>query len=559
MHEFTTEAIVSPGEPAYEVTHDVQNFSTYESRTLSSNAEWENYLGGMTSVAGARVSPYTALGISAVWQAVTLISGDIAKLPLNLFKVKSEDESPEKSTTHPGWRVASRRPNALMEFNVFQFWRRVMVFYLLYNRTWVWIQRDRLGNPIGLWPLLPSQTYSRRLEGSEVRELGTEGDLVIHTQVGNQTMTLFPEEVLYFEGISLDNEEGELFVQHARDSFGLALEQQNYASRFFRNGGRIGGFLEIPVEMSKKARDNIEKGFRDTYEKADAAFRNVTLRDNVKYRPGQHSPNESQVSEARRESVREVARRFNLHPSKLGEEAKTSYGSKAEDNRDYLDTTLSPILCQIVSEMNAKLLTPPQFRSGKYYFAHDTDRMLMLSADKRAAIWDSGIKSTWLSPNEVRRKENMPKRAGGDEFMNPNTTSGGSTETITDETVAEAHRKLLGSTLRRTLDVVRKKTAKAAKTGNDFVTWTSTELPNALRSVSDASLEVLSAHEAATGHDSEGLALYLFTQMSSDVQGFIGDICDTTCADELHEAVNLTFNSYVATAPEKLATQIIRS
>ena len=330
------------------------------------------------STSGNRVSPYTSLGISAVWQAVTLISGDIAKLPLNLFEIKDEDQSPEKVHTHPGWKLVGRRPNQLVEFNVFQFWRRVMVFFLLYNRTWIWIQRDRLGRPVGLWPLLPSQTWSQRVYGDEFAALGTEGQLMIHSTVGNQMLTLFPEEVLYFEGIALDNDEAEIFVNHAREAFGLALAQQQYASRFFRSGGRIGGILKLPAEMPKPAKDNLETGFRKLYESADAAFKTVVLRDNADFIPGQHSPEQSQMMEGRREQVREVARRFNLHPSKLGEEQKTSYGSKAEDNRDYLDTTLSPILCQIASEINQKLLTPRQFQSGKFYFAHDTDRMLML-------------------------------------------------------------------------------------------------------------------------------------------------------------------------------------
>ena len=85
--------------------------------------------------------------------------------------------------------------------------------------------------------------------------------------------------------------------------------------------------------------------------------------------------------DARQESVRDIARYFNIRPGKLGEESKTSFASKSEDNRDHLDTTLRPHLRCITQECRSKLLTRDQKRN-RFYFRHDTREFLAMDFAK---------------------------------------------------------------------------------------------------------------------------------------------------------------------------------
>ena len=83
-------------------------------------------------------------------------------------------------------------------------------------------------------------------------------------------------------------------VYKARESFALSLAAEEFASKYFRYGGRIGGILEVPAGMTKKGADNLEAGYRKTYEKVDNAFKTVILRDGAKFHQAQFTPEQTQ-------------------------------------------------------------------------------------------------------------------------------------------------------------------------------------------------------------------------------------------------------------------------
>lgn len=487
------------------------------------------------TVSGEHINPHRALGIAAVWQAITIISGDIAKLPVHLYR-RDEENGRQRLRSHPAAKLVRKRPNPLM--NVFKFWQRVMTYRLLYNNAYIWIQRDRMGNAINLWPLLPDRTWVHDWEG-----YGT----YYHTQLGHDTLTLMPTEVIHLEGLCIDNVQGEYFVRCARDAFGLALARQNYAARFFRRGGRFGGLLEMPAEMKKESRDTAEAKFRAQYESADNAFRAIAMRAGMKYHPNSHSPEQAQMVESDRASVRDVARYFNLNPSKLGEDAKSSYNSKAEDNRDHHDTTLSPHLNQIVEELAFKLLTASEFEDDELYFEHNTDRLLQLDPLKRAQQYRLLRQAEVLSPNEARARENMPPYEGGDDYGNPNTKPANASpapaegEGNGNDQANAAHRRLLVDTIDRTLGIAADKLNKQAKKPG-FATWCETRLASVLLPVVEAVAPIIDAHAAISGVDSHHLKLAVQARLFAAV---------TTLIDSNQVADGL--NSYHKVAGHELA------
>ena len=510
-------------------SYQVQNFSIENPTTNLHEAAKLYDVGGATS-SGVRVSERTALGISAVWQAITMISGDVAKLPLYLYRYEgdpfAEDTPRHRVKGHRAARLLRKKPNPHM--NTYKFWQRVMAFRLLYNNAYVWIRRDRMGRPFQLWPLLPSHTWARH-DG--------DGRLWYHTTTpflhdnAARLLTLAPWEVLHLEGICIDGLCGEQYVHHAREAFGLALARQRYAANFFKNGGRFGGFLEIPAAMSDKARENVEAGFRKVYDSIDAAFKTFVGRDNVKFHPGQHSPEQAQLVEGERSSVRDVARRFSLHPSKLGEDQATSYNSKAEDNRDYHDSTLSNHLTQIAEECNDKLLTKNESDSDLFFFEHNTDKLLQLDGLKRAQRWKILRSIEAVSPNEVRHGENMPPRTdpGGDDYSNPNTKSkdsgGGDGEQSQGEgrgdaepknQVAEKHRELLRSIVGAKLKPAMQKISRHQKK-DGFEAWRDAELPSLLLAVAEPANLVIDAFAATSGIESERSKAKFFASLSAFV------------------------------------------
>lgn len=284
-----------------------------------------------------------------------------------------------------------------------------MTNVLLWNQSYAYIVWDNAGRLKELRHLLPDRTHAEVIDGRwmYITEYG-EGRL----------KALFPWEVLHVRGLCPNGMDAPRFIKMARNSIALGLAQQNFASKFFKNGGRVGGVLELPASMPKPIAQGVEEGFRKTYEGGDSAFKTVILRDSAKFHAAQSSPQESQMTEAGESQVRMIARWFNLNPSKLGLSDSVSYNSKEEDQQGYLDSTLKRWLKKLAGECNIKLLS--EDAQSQYFFEHDVSDLVRMNMEKRYAAYQIAIQNKIFNPNEVRAKENMLPYEGGDKYANPN-------------------------------------------------------------------------------------------------------------------------------------------
>lgn len=408
-HELTTQVIAG--------VHEVPQTRSLENPNLPLNdpSVWETVFGeDFTTWSGEKLTHQKAFTVPAVWQAVTLISGDIAKLPLEVYRRRPDlgDGAREQYREHPLYKLISFAPNR--EQTDVQFWRLVMCHALIWGNAYIYIDRDMAGNPIELLPLLPDRTTMKRMGGQLY--------FATETSASQMPVMLAAEDVLHIDGLGYSGMGGCDLVYMARQSWSLALAQSKFASKFFRFGGRQGGILELPATMPKPTKDMLEEGFRKTYEGTDNPFKTVILRDNAKFHNAQTSPHDSQMVEASESQVRDVARWFNLSPSKLGLSDSVSYNSKAEDNQNYLDSTLSIWLELIAAQCNRKLLAASE--QSTLFIEHNTAALLKMDILSTAQAMQIQIASKIINPNEARARLNMLPYDGGEEYANPNTTPG---------------------------------------------------------------------------------------------------------------------------------------
>jgi HK97 family phage portal protein len=360
---------------------------------------------GLVAVSGHRVSPIKALHLPAVYQAVTRIAGDIARCPLELYVEK--DGICKAMLDDPIHRLTAIQPNR--EMDAFKFWNRIVTQRLVWQNAYIFIAPNVKDEPAELLPLLADRTHPKRAGGK----------LFYITETSEGEIPIPANRIIHLEGITFDNMEAMELTKLMRDAWGLALAQMDFASRVYRTGGRKGGWLEIPLGMTKTATDKLEEGFRRKYEDPSAAFTTVILRDNAKFHEGQMTLRESQVLEGREESVRDVARAFNIRPGHLGVETTGVYGNKADDTRDYVDNTLRPHMAGIAAQCRVKLLTLD--RQGSHCFGHNTDELERLSLQEEFTAYGAGVTARIITPNEARGKLGFPPLPDGDTLQNPNT------------------------------------------------------------------------------------------------------------------------------------------
>ena len=101
---------------------------------------------------GVRVDESAAMAVSAFCSAVTLISQDVASLPLFLYKNLSGGGK-EKFVTHPLNTLLHDRPNP--EATSFQLRGALMLNVLTGGNAYAEIGRDASGRPAALWHVDP--------------------------------------------------------------------------------------------------------------------------------------------------------------------------------------------------------------------------------------------------------------------------------------------------------------------------------------------------------------------------------------------------------------------
>lgn len=375
---------------------------------------WEGVLGGPESLSGVSVNHHKALSLGSVWQAVSLISGDTASLDLDVYRRQGDDRSVDYG--HEAEYLVATQANE--ETASWEFWRRLVAHACLWTNGYAYIQREH-GRITGLYNLLPDRTKPRRSK---------HGKLYYVTEVDGQLRPLFASEVFHLKGLSIEPGHGYDLVDRARNALGLALAAEGFGARFFANGAQAGGVLVIPPHMSEKAATNLEEGWRRKYSGLDNWFKVAILRDGAKFEATTVDAEKAQLSRLREDQIREVARFFNLRPSKLGlVDPGTPARSLEEAQRDYLSSGLRHWLCAILAECSLKLLAERERRTRSHYFRYDYSSWLEIDTLTLNQILEIQRRNQIISANEWRRRIHLPKRTDpeGDSYQNPNTSSPG--------------------------------------------------------------------------------------------------------------------------------------
>ncbi len=334
-----------------------------------------------------------------------MISGDIAKIPLEIYR-RQGDSDREVHTSHPSYNAVRRQPNE--DQSHYEWRRQMMIHALVWGNAYSVIQRNGRGDAVGLLPLLPDRTTCKRIKGR----------LIYATEIDHKLEYFDRFDIWHLKGMSFDGLTGLHPVCYARDTIGKILAREDFASKFFKRGGRVGGVLQLPWTKEKSTFDKKEEGFRKAYE-SDAAFKTVILRDNAKFHAAQASFADTQLVDVGKEDVKQVARILNIPPHKLGAEGNSSYNSLEQENQAYYDNCLSHWLTGIESECWMKMFLPKTRSANRLFFEHTIGALLWADSKTVASIGSNGIRSGWLKPNDVRKWFNLKSDPDGDALLVP--------------------------------------------------------------------------------------------------------------------------------------------
>lgn len=348
----------------------------------------------------------TAMRNTALFRAVTLISSSIGMLPLQLI----HDDTKQKATDHPLYRLLHREPNSWQ--TAFDFRSLMQLRALVYGNAFALIIRSfdiRTGKPVikQLVPLDPAKM--------EVKQNPDWSVVYNYQPQQGQRRTFKPEDIFHLRGVSLDGLNGLSLVKQARDALGLAISAELAAGRLFKNGSFIGGALKHPGKLSPEAFERLKSSLAEK-EGAENAGKNLILEEGMDFAGVSSSARDAQMLELRKMQVEEVARVTGVPRPLLGVD-DTSWGSGIEAlGRFFVQYALGAWFEAWQQATERSLLTAEEKDriSAKYNAGALLRGSIKDQADFFAKALGAGGAAGWMTQNEARDLQDMPRVEGGD-------------------------------------------------------------------------------------------------------------------------------------------------
>lgn len=375
----------------------VKNWIGITRKSLAApDGELQALFGALPS--GLSVGAAQALTVPAVQSAIRLISEAAACLDLKVMRRVGETES--EAPEHPAARLLADRPNDWTDS--FSFVRDMLAAALISDKGALALANKIDGRTIELVRYEPANftvDYSGdgRLEPSyRINNVPVSADDVVHLRSPFARCPL-----------SL-----------AADAIGVAKVMEGHAGRLFKDGARPSGVLALKDRTSPEALKRI----RDAWQLAHGGGKSggtAIVEGGAEYTQLTLASTDAQFLELRTFQIVEIARAFRVPPSMLYELDRATWSNSEQMGKEFLTYSLEPWLRALEGALRRALFTSEERREYRVLF--DRDDLTRASLTERATAISSLISARVLNPNEGRDWLDLPPRAGGEEYANPNT------------------------------------------------------------------------------------------------------------------------------------------
>lgn len=398
------------GRPTASTSFDLSNISPDQVR------EYLRIGGSMETQSGVSITESSAMRVAAAWRCVNIISGTVGTLPLDLIRRVSEDER-RPAVGHPLRSVLTVRPNQWQTPSEF---RRLMQAHLLLRGNAYALKVKSGRRVVALVPIHPDKVLADQID-----------DMTMEYRVtlkGGRQQLYTGKDIFHLRGMSLDGVRGMSVLSHMRESLGLALSAETAGAKLMSNGQFVGGTLNHPSKLSPEAYDRLKTSTAERYGGADNAGKLMILEEGMSFAPTSLSAIDMQFLEQRDFQRYDIAMFFGVPPHMLGAtEKQTSWGSGIEQQGiGFVTYTLNDWIKTWEEAIKRDLIDAPEWESldARFY----TQGLMRGDVKSRTAYYVAARQWGWLSPDEIRRLEDMNPRPDGrgGEYAEPPNTSGSS-------------------------------------------------------------------------------------------------------------------------------------
>lgn len=366
-------------------------------------AEWFGLNGGT----GAYVDPQRASGLAVAGACISVVTTALAATPLKLYR-QTENGGRESAKDHPLYAVLHDVANETM--TAFEARETLLASLLISGNAYAELTWNARGQVTALHPLDPGRVVVERLESGRLRYRVTDRN--------GRVRVLLQDEVLHLRyRLARDGIMGLSPIQMARETFNLALTQQDTAAGFAAKGNRPSGALIFPGHINASQAANA-LGSLERKVNANNATSNVLVLDGgVEWKSFSMTAKDAEFLESRKLTNLDICRIWGVPPTVVGILDHGTYSNVEMESRALVVRCLAPMARRIEQAMNVAML--PAGSRKSLFVEHDLAGLLRGDMKARYESYRIGREWGWLSPNEIRGWENMPEIEGGDEYLSP--------------------------------------------------------------------------------------------------------------------------------------------
>lgn len=369
---------------------------------LSNPAPWlYDALGGGDRVAsGVRVNPATAMGLTAFWACVKIISETVSSLPLHVYRELDANGDKEKATDRMEYTILHDEFNNVHTSMVGR--ETCQAHLCTWGNAYLLIRFNGAAKVESLWPLMPSLTRGTTKAGRLVYETSDTPDGKLATYDAN--------EIVHVPGLSLDGLNGMSPIRTHRETIGHGIATERYGAAFFGHGERPGGVLEHPAQLTNEAHARLKKDMEDI--RSDRSpHRTLILEEGLKYHVISVPPDDAQYIQTRQFNVSDMARIFRMPLSMLEvHDRSAAYASVEQFFLQFGNHTIRPWLVRWEQEINRKVLG---LKSG-LLAEFDLNALLRGDIKTRYDAYHLALTDGFMNKDEVRAKENLNAMPNGE-------------------------------------------------------------------------------------------------------------------------------------------------
>ena len=344
--------------------------------------------------------------LSTVYRCVDLISDSLAVLPLKIYELDA-DGFKREAKRHPLYWLLDHEPNEQM--TRYTLMKTLMSSVLLNGNGYAYIER---GSNMSVEQLVYLPATSVQIV------FITDAEGVRHKRywMADFNELVEPRDMLHVLNFSYDGIEGVSTLKHARQTLGIATDNEEAAAGFFKSGSATSGILTVEgARLSKEQKEQIYETWSkhmdtDTYGRHNGI---QILEGNMKYQPISVNPKDSQMLESRQFSVIDICRFFSVSPVKAFDLSKSSYSTVEATQLQYLTDTVLSVITKMEQELMRKVLLPSE--RERYVIEFDTSVILRTDKTAQANYWRGMFNIGAATPNEIRKEMNLERMDGGDE------------------------------------------------------------------------------------------------------------------------------------------------